>query len=128
MRKNFVTLIGIFAFTLFTFHGQAQDKTMTWTTTSDKARDIALKGAQYLKNSESALAYEQFKQALELDPDFTVALTFMASLTTGATQKDYTARALKSANDKTEGEKNICFHCYSRYHWQNFQGWIHQIA
>ena len=105
MRKNFATLTSVFAFFLFAFQGLAQDKTMTWTTTSDKARELALKGAKHLMNIETAQAYDQFKQALELDPDFTIALTFMATMTIGATQKDYEARALKSAANKTDGEK-----------------------
>lgn len=105
MRKNFATLLVMFVLLLFTIPGLAQNKTMTWTTKSDKAKELALKGAQYVKNNELAQAYEQFKQALELDPDFTVVLTFMASMTRGATQKDYTDRALKSATEKTEGEK-----------------------
>ena len=46
-----------------------------------------------------------FSTALKLDPDFTVALVFMANLTRGETRKAYAQKALKSAENKTEGEK-----------------------
>ena len=105
MRKNFAFLLAMFFFILSTLPGLAQKKTMTWTTTSDKARDLAGQGSQYMRNGEAAQAYEKFKQALEIDPDFTVALTFMSFLTQGQTQKDYQDRALKSALNKTDGEK-----------------------
>lgn len=104
MRKNFAFLLGMFAFILSTLPGLAQ-KTMTWTTTSDKARDLAGQGSQYMRNNEPAQAYDKFKQALEIDPDFTIVLTFMSYLTQGQTQKDYQDRALKSASNKTDGEK-----------------------
>jgi tetratricopeptide (TPR) repeat protein len=104
MRKNFAFLLGMFAFILSTSPCLAQ-KTMTWTTTSDKARDLAAQGSQYMRNGEAAQAYDKFKQALEIDPDFTVVLTFLSFLTQGQTQKDYQDRALKSASNKTDGEK-----------------------
>jgi tetratricopeptide (TPR) repeat protein len=105
MRKIFVTLVSLFAFLLFILPASAQKKTMTWTTTSDSAMSLAFKGAHYFMNNEPALAYDKLKSALELDPDFTVALAMMGNITSGATQKYYRARAQKSAANKTEGEK-----------------------
>ncbi len=105
MKKNLATLLGISILLLFTVPGLAQKKTMTWTTSSDKARDLAAEGVKYMKNIETAQAYEKFQQALELDPDFTIPLTFMAMLTNGAAHQAYADKALKSAANKTDGEK-----------------------
>jgi tetratricopeptide (TPR) repeat protein len=80
-------------------------KTMTWTSSSDAAKQLAFSGAEHFLNVETEQAYADFEAALKLDPDFTVALVFMTRLTTGATQKSYAARAIKSAANKTEGEK-----------------------
>ena len=82
-----------------------QLKTMTWTSKSEAAKKLASEGADYFMNIEFPQAYEKFKQALELDPDFTVALVFMANLTEGEVKKDYSKRAVASAANKTEGEK-----------------------
>jgi Tfp pilus assembly protein PilF len=104
MRKNLAFLL--FICLLFSsLCVLAQKKTMTWTTTSDKARELAGQGSQYMRNNEPAQAYDKFKQALEIDPDFTVALTFMSFLTRGQAQKGYQDRALKSASNKSDGEK-----------------------
>lgn len=83
----------------------AQSQTMTWTTKSEKAKELALKAGTYMKNFETAQAYDLFSQALQLDPDFTVALYFMANLSFGETKKYYSDKALKSSANKTEGEK-----------------------
>jgi len=84
---------------------QAKTKTMTWTTKSAAAKKLASEGAEYFMNIELPQAYEKFKEALKLDPDFTVALVFMANLTEGDAKKEYSQKALKSATNKTEGEK-----------------------
>lgn len=83
----------------------SQLKTMTWTTQSDAAKKLASEGADYFMNIEFPQAYEKFKQALELDPDFTIPLVFMANLTQGDVKKEYEKRAVKSVEHKTEGEK-----------------------
>lgn len=80
-------------------------KTMTWTSTSEAAKKLASEGADYFMNIEFPQAYEDFKKALEIDPNFTVALVFMTNLTEGEVKKQYAARALKSAENKTAGEK-----------------------
>jgi len=105
MRKHYsmaTVLLGLLLFSSVTI---AQKKTMSWTTRSPKAKELALKGADHLMNIEFPQAYEYIKDALAMDPDFTVALVFMANLTSGETQKAYSARAVKSAVNKTEGEK-----------------------
>ena len=56
-------------------------------------------------NAEFERSYGDFSSALSLDPDFTVALVFMTNLTNGETRKAYAQKALKSAENKTEGEK-----------------------
>lgn len=90
---------------LFISQGVAQKKTMTWTTSSPEAKEIASKGAGYMMNIEFAQAYTQFEKALELDKDFTIVLTMMSLLTNGETKKSYSARALASAKNKTAGEQ-----------------------
>lgn len=105
MKKGFTILATTLALLLFTSVAIAQKKTMTWTTKSEKAKELAGKGAHHMMNIELEQAYVYFKQALDLDPDFTVALVFMANLTNGATKKAYSAKAVKSAANKTEGEK-----------------------
>jgi tetratricopeptide (TPR) repeat protein len=78
---------------------------MTWTTKSKDAKDLALSGAHHFMNAEFAQAYNDFSDAVKLDPDFTVALVFMANLTRGESQKMYAKKALESAANKTDGEK-----------------------
>jgi Tfp pilus assembly protein PilF len=105
MKKKLASLLGIIVFSLFFFSGQAQDKTIKWTTKSKKARELALQGAKLAMNAEIQQAYDYFNSALKLDPDYTFALVFMAQVTSGATKKDYSEKAIKSASNKSEGEK-----------------------
>jgi Tfp pilus assembly protein PilF len=114
MRKMFqgLAIILLATLTMHTSYAQKKDskqssqlKTMTWTTKSDAAKTLASEGADYFMNIEFPQAYEKFKKALELDPDFTVALVFMANLTEGAVKKDYAQKAVESSANKTEGEK-----------------------
>jgi tetratricopeptide (TPR) repeat protein len=105
MKKKSAALWGMLVLVLLTASGLAQKKMMTWSTKSEKAKEIALKGASHMKNIEFEQAYDDFKTALSLDPDFTVALVFMANLTSGETKKWYSEEAVKSAANKTEGEK-----------------------
>jgi len=83
----------------------AVSQRMTWTTTSEAAKDLAMKGVDHYLNAEFEQSYNDFSAALKLDPDFTIALVFMFNLTRGETRKAYAERALKSAGTKTEGEK-----------------------
>ena len=116
MEKNFFRLLCMsgFLFLVTAANSQIQTvsqkttigkKTMTWTTKSAKAKELAGQGADHFMNIEFPQAYEDFQAAIELDPDFTVALVFMANLTTGETKKAFAERAIKSAGKKTEGEK-----------------------
>ena len=105
MKKKIALLPGMFALLLFTLPALGQQKTMTWTTKSDKAKELASKGADYMKNLEFAQAYDYFNDALALDPDFTAPLVLMANITIGETKKSFEAKAVKSSTNKTEGEK-----------------------
>jgi Tfp pilus assembly protein PilF len=113
MRKMFPALAIMLLCTLTMHNGytqkkdskQSQLKKMTWTTKSEAARKLAMEAAEDFMNIERPQAYEKFKKALELDPNFTVALVFMSNLTEGEARKDYSNKALKSAETKTEGEK-----------------------
>ena len=80
-------------------------KTMTWTTGSDAAKELANNGIHHFMNIEMEQAYRDLSDALKLDPDFTVALVFMTNLTKGESKKAFAERAIKSAGNKTEGEK-----------------------
>jgi Tfp pilus assembly protein PilF len=80
-------------------------RTMTWTCSSEAAKELGLAGAVHFINAEPELGYQELQDALKIDPDFTVALVFMANMSYGATRKAYQERAIKSAANKTEGEK-----------------------
>jgi tetratricopeptide (TPR) repeat protein len=105
MKKNLIVLSLMLVLLLCALPGVAQLKDITWTTKSETAKKLAIKGAGCMVNFEYALAYDFFKQSLELDPDFTIPLIFMTTLTKGKTQKDYFEMATKSSTTKTEGEK-----------------------
>ncbi len=83
----------------------AKSKTMTWTTKSAEAKTLATNGVKHFMNIEMEQAYHDLSAALKLDPGFTVALVFMANLTRGEVRKSYLNKALKSAANKTAGEK-----------------------
>lgn len=116
MRKLFsVLILGLFT-TLFMLPANAQKKdkkqasmsdkkTMTWTTKSEEAKKLASEGVELFMNIEMPQAYEKLQKAVALDPDFTVALVFLANLAQGETKKEYAKKALASAANKTEGEK-----------------------
>jgi Tfp pilus assembly protein PilF len=80
-------------------------KTMTWTTKSEAAKKLASEGVNHFLNIEFPQAYQEFTAALKLDPDFTIPLVFMANMSTGDVKKMYIQKAIKSAANKTEGEK-----------------------
>ena len=102
MRK----FTGLFLPVIILFIGiPAFSQKMTWTTKSDAAKEFAMNGADHYMNAEFERSYNDFSTALGLDPDFTVALVFMTNLTTGETRKAYAQKALKSAANKTDGEK-----------------------
>ncbi len=105
MRKILVSTLSMLFLLLITMQGISQKKQMTWTTKSKVANELAHSGADHMMNAEFEQAYSDFNAALKLDPDFTVALVFMSNLARGEAQKAYAERALKSASDKTEGEK-----------------------
>jgi Tfp pilus assembly protein PilF len=101
--KKFIISFICMSFVLFSVPAMAQQ--MTWTTKSKEAKSLALAGASHMMNAEFAQAYTDFSSAVKLDPNFMVALVYMANLSYGQTRKDYAARALESTKDKTEGEK-----------------------
>ncbi|MDQ6609496.1 MAG: hypothetical protein M3Y85_06725 [Bacteroidota bacterium] len=120
MKKIFATIVGIFLLSTYCFaqvkmvsqvktvaskKAMAQKKTMNWTTKSTAAHDLADKGSVHFMNAEFEQAYQDFTAALKLDPNFTVPLVFMTNLTTDETKKMYAEKALKSAANKTVGEK-----------------------
>ena len=105
MRKTITGFMSFVILLLCCYQGIAQNKKMTWTSSSKEAKDLAESGAQHMMNIEFEQAYSDFSQALKLDPDFTVVLVFMNNLARGESRKAYAERAQKSALKKTEGEK-----------------------
>ena len=105
MRKIVVSIFSMMVLLLFSTQGIGQKKTMTWTTKSKEAKDLAGSGANHFMNAEFAQAYNDFSAAVKLDPDFTIPLVFLRNFTSGETQKMYEKKALASAANKTEGEK-----------------------
>ena len=96
MKKVLISISTMLALLLFSITTFSQK--MTWTTESEAAKDLAMKGADHLLNAEFAEGYDNVCQALKLDPDFTVALVLMTNLTVGETRKAYVEKALKSAS------------------------------
>lgn len=116
MRKINAGILTMLFLFLFTASGISQKKaavsqkaaalkTMTWTTKSKAAHDLAAEGSDHMLNAEFEMAYRNFSEAIKFDPNFTVALVFMTNLSAGETRKMYAKRALKSAANKTPGEK-----------------------
>lgn len=113
MKKYFSCLISILlAFICLSAYPQNTNvklteplKTMTWTSTSPEAKALAEKGMNYMLNIETPQAYDNFVSALKMDPNFTVVLVIMSNLTYGETKKKFAALAMKTAADKTDGEK-----------------------
>ena len=109
MRKIIVSISVMLAFLLITIPVISQKKsvlkTMTWSTKSPAAKELALSGADHLMNAEFPQAYTDLMAAVKLDPNFTVALVLLNNVTTGETRKMYGERARKSAANKTAGEK-----------------------
>jgi Tfp pilus assembly protein PilF len=86
-------------------HSQMSKKLLPLTTNSKVAKDLADKGTVFYQNIDMAQAYNYFSDALKADPDFTYALVFMKFLTRGETSKKYAEQALRSAKNKSDGEK-----------------------
>lgn len=105
MKRTLAVLTCILLLLHFVFPGIAQKKEITWTTKSEAAKKLAIKGAAHMANLEEPQAYNLFRAALELDPDFTIPLVFMSTITVGKTRKEYLDRAKASVTSKTEGEK-----------------------
>jgi tetratricopeptide (TPR) repeat protein len=78
---------------------------MTWTTKSQQAKKQTAMGIQHILNVEREQAYQNFMAATESDPNFTVALAYLANLSRGEARKEFARRAEASAANKTEGEK-----------------------
>ena len=93
----------LLGFSLFT--SRAVSQKMTWTTNSDEAMKQAEIGIEHSMNVEFPQAYEAFSNAVKLDPNFTPPLVLLANMSVGATRKAYADRAIKSAENKPEGEK-----------------------
>ncbi len=87
------------------FASRAVSQKMAWTTNSKEASEQAGIGITHLMNVEFPQAYEAFSNAVKLDPNFTPPLVLLANMSVGATRKAFADRALKSAENKTEGEK-----------------------
>lgn len=104
-------MLGMFVLLFFMVQAQGQmskmmmPKTLPVTTASKAAKDLAMKGATHFMNVEFAQAYNDFSAALKLDPNFTFAQVFMSFLTRGDISKMYADKAMKSAMNKTAGEK-----------------------
>ncbi|MGE5520098.1 MAG: tetratricopeptide repeat protein [Candidatus Dadabacteria bacterium] len=82
-----------------------ESKKMTWTSKSDKAIAIAHIAAEHYLNAEFPQAYDEFSQAVKIDPNFTVALTFLTYMSKGEVKQQFAERTTKSLEGKTEGEK-----------------------
>ena len=110
MKKNLLAVVGFFVLGLSAPFAIAQKQvaftegSMAWSTKSKQAKKMAASGIYHLMNSENELAYQDFKASVEQDPEFTLALAYLANLSRGETRKYYAKRASESASNKHEGE------------------------
>ncbi len=76
-----------------------------WSAKSEAANAHARTALHHMLNIELPQAYAEFSEALKIDPGFTMAQAFMSNLSYGAQKKKFADAALKSSEQKTEGEK-----------------------
>lgn len=109
MKKN---LLSVFAFAFFLFATPVcfaqkmvalSEGAIPLQSKSQQAKSLTAMGLAHMMNVERELAYSNFKAAVDLDPNFSIALSYLATLTFGESKKDFAQRAAASA--KTEGEK-----------------------
>jgi len=93
MRNFFLKTIGLTLLALITLQTFAQD--IKWTV-SKKARLYVAKGLGYIMNNENEMAYPEFQKAVMLDPNATIALYYLATITTGNVRNNYSQRAIQS--------------------------------
>ena len=111
MKKISVSILGMLVFLLAATNVQGQtavavtQKVLPITTKSSVAKQLAEKATGHFMNIEFAEAYRYFLDALKADPNFTYAQVFMTYLTKGDVAKKYAASAIKSSQNKSEGEK-----------------------
>ncbi len=75
MRKLF-RFISVTALLITLTLVEAKAQSITYTTQSKQARELARMGTKHVANAEIELAYADFKEALKLDPGFTYAQLF----------------------------------------------------
>ncbi|HWJ28203.1 MAG TPA: hypothetical protein VNS32_16790, partial [Flavisolibacter sp.] len=108
MRKKMISLFALLSIALCTLQLCAQD--LTWTIKSKKAKELVDKGMFHFQNVERELAYNDFLEALKIEPQCTIAQFMLTGLTVGETKKSYEAMARNSVKDKSEGEKMLVEH------------------
>ena len=87
------------------FYGTVSAQQFKWETKSSEARTLAKQGMMHMVNIEREVAYENFQEALKLDPDFTAAQVVLGVLSYGETQKMMAQKAKQSSANKSAGEK-----------------------
>ena len=109
MKKNFALGFALGFLCVFCTAVSAQklvalsEGAMPLQTKSQQAKIFAAKGLAHMMNVERELAYNDFKAAVDLDPNFSLALAYLANLSRGDASKEYARLAATTA--KTEGEK-----------------------
>jgi len=103
MKKRCKIFSATVIFLLLNFTVMAQQ--FKWETKSSEARELAKRGMMHMVNIESEMAYEDFQNALKLDPDFTAAQVVLSMLSYGETKKMMAQKAKQSAGNKSAGEK-----------------------
>jgi tetratricopeptide (TPR) repeat protein len=95
--SGIVILIGLFI--------PAQGQEFKPSSKSPEAIELFKKATIHAMNSEDQAAYHSISRAVELDPDFSVALLLIGTFTYDESQEAYFERAKKSVSNKSEGEK-----------------------
>jgi tetratricopeptide (TPR) repeat protein len=110
MKKLMLSILGIWTLAFFSPLAIAQKQvsmpqgSMNWTTKSKEAKKFYATGLYHIINVEREQAYQDFKAAVTADPEFTLALSFLANLSAGETRKAFAKRAQASATNKSEGD------------------------
>lgn len=105
MKQITCSMMGMLLLLVISLQTIAGNKTMPWTTKSPAAKQLAWSGANHMMNAEFERAYSDLAAAVKLDPEFSAALALLSNLSRGQARKDFAARAIKSAANKSAGEK-----------------------
>ena len=102
--KKYTFPICTFVYLCFFLPVHAQ-QTMPFTSSSDYAKKLVSSGMMHLVNVEYEEAYDDFDDAVKLDPNFALAHFFKGRLSFGESRTKCFAKAQQTAANTTDAEK-----------------------